>query len=215
LSPDVIKEEEFRALYEPADGTDAEAGRPRRFDSQRARIRELLRRLDAAEERERRHVEEAVARVREQALEEAREEYGRAAEAFRGAVDELRATVEGQSEIAGEEIVELAVAVASKVLRREIRRDDEFVVRLVRRCLLRIARRSSVQIRVHPEDHERIAQRAEELIAETGARHEVSIVKDQRVDRGGCVVETPDFVVDGTMRSQLGTAAEALAGEGT
>ena len=214
MSPDLIKNREFRGLYEPA--VDEERGAPlraRRFESNRVRFRELLDRLAAAEDRERRVVDAAVAEARESALADARAEYGIAADAFRAVASELHETISTRTEIARAEIVDLALAVAGKVLRREIRRDDDFVVRLVERCLHRIVERSSVRIRVHPGDHDRVAVQLEELAGEVGAPHEITVVKDQRVDRGGCIVETPDFVVDGTIRTQIATARQALRGD--
>ncbi len=216
MSPDLIKNREFRGLYEPTG--DEERGAPtraRRFESNRVRFRELLDRLAQAEDRERRVVAEAVAAVREDALSEARAEYGAAADALRAVASELHETIAARTEVAQGEIIDLAIAVAAKILRREIRRDDDFVVRLVERCLHRIVQQSSVRVRVHADDHDRVAGQLEELAGEVGASHEITIVKDRRVDRGGCIVETPDFVVDGTIRSQLATARQALEGDGS
>jgi flagellar assembly protein FliH len=216
LSPDVIKSGEFRELFEPAavDET-AAAARARRFESHRVRFRELLDRLAEAEDRERRNVAKAVARAREEARAEARADYGAAADTLRGVAAELREAIDSRTEIARAEIVALAVAVASKIVRREIRSDDEFVVRLVQRCLRGIARRSSVRVRVHPDDYDRVSEQVDDLLQEAGGHHEISVVKDRRADRGGCIVETPDFVVDGTIRSQLETARRVLEGDGS
>jgi flagellar assembly protein FliH len=117
--------------------------------------------------------------------------------------------------VAQEEIVELAVAVASKVLRREIARDDDFVVRLVRRCVLRIANRARVEVRVNPADLPRVREALAAPAPEGSPAHELVVIEDRRVERGGCVVQTPDFVVDGTVRTQLRAAAETLRGDGT
>jgi flagellar assembly protein FliH len=218
LSPDVIKKGEFRSLYQPADAPEDEGDdgilRARRYESHRVRFRELLDRLAEAEDRERRNVEKAARRAREEAEAEAREEYGRAADVFLGMADRLREAIDARTEIAREEIVELAVAIAGKIVRREIRRDDEFVVRLVRVCLRNIAGLSSVRVRLNPADHALVSERADDLAAEAGLHDGFSTVADRRVDPGGCIVETPDFVVDGTIRTQMTTARRVLQGDG-
>ncbi len=225
MSPDLIKRGDFRELYESADVETPDApapdqpevpaaGRPRRFESHRVRFRELLDRLAEAEDHERRAVEKAAAEAREKALAEARDEYGTAADALRAVATELHEAIGNRVDNARDDLVDLAIAVASKVARREIRRDDEFVIRLIQRCLRGIVRRSTVRVRVNPDEYDLIAQHTEDLTEESGGvHHEISIVKDRRVGRGGCIVETPDFVVDGTIESQLATAKQVLEGD--
>ena len=131
----------------------------------------------------------------------------------REAARRLARVVEDEREIARQEIVALAVAVASKILRREIAGDDAFTVRLVRRCLRKIVRAAEVRVNVHPTELERVRE-ALDFSSETGAgEHKLTVVPDRRVESGGCVVETPDFVVDGTLRTQLAAASQALQGE--
>ena len=105
-----------------------------------------------------------------------------------------------------------SIASTSKIVRREIARDDDFATRLVRRCLRRIANRTEVRVRLSPEDLQRVEAARGTLLAE-GAGHRVVLEGDRRVETGGCVVETPDFVVDGRPRTQLALAREAMEGE--
>ena len=214
----MIKDGEFRSLYLPtelsADAEGAALARSRRYESHRVRFRELLDRLAEAEDRERRNVAKAEARVREETETRARADYGEAADTFRAMAAKLGEAIDSRTEIARGDIVDLAVAVASKIVRREVRRDEEFVVRMVRVCLRNIAGLSSVRLRVNPADHARVAERADELAAEAGLHSGLSVLADRRVDPGGCIVETPDFIVDGTIRTQLATARRVLKGVG-
>jgi flagellar assembly protein FliH len=208
----VIKSRDFAALYSP-DGSDPDG--TARFRSSQRRAEELERRLAEAEAAHAGALAEAEQRGREQAEREAGEEWKAAVRAAHGAAEELRGAAARTREVAQEELVQLAVAVASKVLRREIARDDDFVVRLVRRCVLRIANRARVEVRVNPADLTRVRDALAQPAPEAGPAHELIVMEDRRVERGGCVVQTPDFVVDGTMRTQLQAAAEALRGDGT
>jgi len=211
LCPDVIKSRDFSALYSP-DGNDSDG--TARFRSSQRRAEELERRLARMEAGRAAELAEAERRGRAQAEEAARAELDAALKATRSAAEELRSTAVRSRGVAQEEIVRMAVAVASKVLRREIALDDDFVVRLVGRCVLRIANRARVEVRVNSADLPRVREALAAPAAAAGPAHELVVLEDRRIERGGCVVQTPDFVVDGTVRTQLQAAAEALRGDG-
>lgn len=212
MSRDVIKREDFRELFSAAGLPDAPRAASPRYSSARVRFHELVERLEQADERERRNVEQATTRAREEARAEARAEYDGAIAAFQAATEALQSAVHREVELASEELIDVATAIASKIVRREVRRDDDYVIRLVRRCLSKILRPTAVRIRVHPGDHERVAAAAASLAGETAVQHQLSFEPDPRVERGGCVVETPDFVVDARRETQLAAAATAVEG---
>jgi flagellar biosynthesis/type III secretory pathway protein FliH len=205
----VIKSRDFAALYAP-DGSDSDG--TARYRSSGRRAEELERRLAEAEAAHGQAVAEAERRGRAQAEAAARAEWEAAVQAARAAANELRGAAERTREVAQEEMIQMAVAVASKVLRREISRDDEFVVRLVQRCVLRIANRARVEVHVNPQDLAQVREALALPASGGGPAHELVVTEDRRVERGGCVVQTPDFVVDGTVRTQLRAATEALRG---
>lgn len=207
MSRDLIKRTEFSELYSRGEEG---VGAPLRYTSARVRFRELLDRITEAEARERRNVEKAVMETRAQVEEEALERWGEATEALRSIVTRVEEALEVEYEIAVDEILDLATSVASKIVRREIGRDDEFATNLVRRCLRRLANRTEVLVRVNPEDRAAIEAAGDALLTEAGAGHHLRFESDRRVDRGGCVVETPDFVVDGRPRMQVALAREAM-----
>jgi flagellar assembly protein FliH len=210
LSRDVIK----RAEFAPLDGVaiSDERGPSRHLGSAQARLRKLFDALDRAEADAARRVEEAAARARQDTRDELAAQLGDALTAVQAARAELVAAREREKDVAVEEIVAIAVAVAAKIVRREIRTDDELVLRLVRRCLRRIPLPSPVRVRLHPEDVQAVAA-AREAFALDDAGHQVAFEADRRVERGGCIVETPDFVVDGRALTQLAAAREALEGD--
>lgn len=221
MSRDLIKRDDFRELFAaaPAGSADdaappptGERGAGSRFSSARVRFRELLERLEAADERERRNVEKATVAAREAALAEARAEYEGVVETFRAATTSLQSAVDREVELATSELIDLATAIASRIVRREIHRDDDYVLRLVRRCLGKVLQPSVVRVRLHPEDRDRVAGAAASLVGESDTRHQLAFEADRRVERGGCVVEIPEFIVDARRDTQLAAAAAALGG---
>jgi flagellar assembly protein FliH len=207
LSRDLIRKSEFLELCllpeAGSAGTPAPGG---------VRVRQLVERLERAEEDAARRAQEAAERAEREAKARFTREFGAALTALQAAARELESAREREKEVAVEEIVHLAVAVAGKIVDREVRRDDEYVVRLVKRCLRRIPFPAPLRIRLHPEDVAAVSA-ARDLLAADGSAHRFTFEGDRRVERGSCVVDTPDFVVDGRARVQLATARAALEGD--
>jgi len=115
----------------------------------------------------------------------------------------LRETLLRQSE---RQLVQLALALAKRIVRREIAADDELFTALTRVALDRLGDARQATIRLHPEDHARLAGRGVEQWA---AAH-VSVVADPHVTRGGCLVESPFGFVDATIDAQFQELAQAM-----
>jgi flagellar assembly protein FliH len=122
-----------------------------------------------------------------------------AARALAAAVDEVRGTLAGLAAQAEQSAVELALALADKVLATSLELRPELVQELVVGALRGVAERELV-LEVHPDDVELLS----------GAIEGVELVPERRVARGGCVVRTPDGEIDARIGQQLERAAEAL-----
>lgn len=106
---------------------------------------------------------------------------------------QYKATLYNQVE---REVVKLAVEVARKIVHREIQADPEIIQTLVKVALGRVSERSSVTVRVNPIDYNFLLDRHQGWSREEGAGHEVTLVADKSVDRGGCLVQTECGDVD-------------------
>ena len=115
----------------------------------------------------------------------------------------LRETLLRQSE---RQLVQLALALAKRIVRREIAADDELFTALARVALDRLGDTRQATIRLHPEDHARLAGKGLEQWA---AAH-VTVVADPAVSRGGCLVESPFGFVDATIDAQFQELAQAM-----
>jgi len=214
LSPDVIKKREFHAQFTPlALPGDAVSAVAERFSSLPAQLERLEAELAEKERAHRQALAQAEERGRADAARRAEDSFGHAARSLVAAAEELRRRAAEEVTLVEHDVARLSAAIAAKIVRREIAHDDEFVTRLVRRCLLKVVGASRVTVRVHPSDHDRIARAERELAGEGTAGLALTIVSDRRVDRGGCIVETPNFVVDGRIQAQRQAAAQAMMGE--
>ncbi len=109
-----------------------------------------------------------------------------------------------------QELVALAMTVVRQLFRREIAREPEHVVGVVREALglLPVASRD-VRVHLHPDD----AALVRECLAPTEGERAWAIVEDPLQARGGCKVTTEQSAVDATARARLDALIASIAGD--
>jgi flagellar assembly protein FliH len=100
---------------------------------------------------------------------------------------------------AEEDIVRLAIAIARRILHREILVDSEALFGLVKAALSRIDQREIHQIRTHPQT----VRLLEEALRQTNNGRRIEISADSRLDRGALIVETAKGQLDASVETQL------------
>ena len=107
------------------------------------------------------------------------------------------------------DVVEVALAIAQKILLRELESDKEMIVRQVRQVLDLLLDKTLVTVRVHPQDLETLKSLQADLRKEfVGGDHLVLEAHDH-LELGGCLVEQPSLQLDARIQQQL----EAVAAE--
>jgi flagellar assembly protein FliH len=107
--------------------------------------------------------------------------------------------------------VSVASAIAARVIRRELVREPEIPLALIREALDLAAGSPQVRIRVNPADHGRLVPHMEMLVKEFSSLSAAEIVPDAAITPGGCCVETRFGVIDQQVESQLKRIEEELA----
>jgi len=115
----------------------------------------------------------------------------------------LRRQILQQSE---QQLVQLALALAKRIVRREIASDTELLGALARVALERLGEARPATIRLNPDD---FARSAAGRVEQWSAAH-VTVLPDPHVQRGGCLVESPFGFVDASIDAQLQELAGAL-----
>jgi len=149
----------------------------------------------------------------EQGLAEARaatETLGKALGAVVGEVSSRRESLVRQAE---RDLLGLAVAVAGRIVRRELQADTGAVARAVAEAASLAAERSRVVIRVNPADLEALGAAHQDLPRLFAEIQEVRVVGDETVERGGCRLITESGEVDMRVATQLERIGRLLAGE--
>ena len=109
-----------------------------------------------------------------------------------------------------QQMVQLALAVARRIVHREITLDPDLLIAMARVALDRLGDSAHVTIRLHPEDYTAMRRRPRHGVG----RHRTSrVVADSRVARGGCRVESDFGAMDAGVDAQIHELARALLGD--
>ena len=103
--------------------------------------------------------------------------------------------------------VELAFALAEKVLGAAFGADPALVCEVVAGALRRITDHDGIVIEVHPDDLEVVAAWIE---AGKSPRVSIDVREERRVGRGGCIVRTAEGEIDARLPEQLAVAEDLL-----
>lgn len=120
---------------------------------------------------------------------------------------ELRAQIADELE---RDAIELALALAAKILAGALELEPERVVDVVRGALRRVADRRQIVVLVDPQDLEIVSGAVGELQAQAGGIELCDVQADRRVGRGGAVVRTAEGEIDATVETQLQRARELM-----
>jgi flagellar assembly protein FliH len=105
------------------------------------------------------------------------------------------------------QVVQLALAIAARIIHREVAVDQELLVAMARVALDRLGDRASATIRLNPQDF--AAAGVDRLVGKSA----VQIVADASVNRGGCRVESDFGLIDVAVAAQLAEITTALLGD--
>ncbi len=107
--------------------------------------------------------------------------------------------------------VELALALAEKILGTALEVDPSLVASVVTGALRRVVDREGVVLDVNPADVELVRAATDRIASELGALPRLEVAGERRVGRGGCVVRTREGEIDARLETQLAARRRAAA----
>jgi flagellar assembly protein FliH len=149
----------------------------------------------------------------EAGLAEGRAQIAAALAALEEAVAAVGALRDATAEVVEREAVELAVAVAEKVVAGALAVEPERVLDVVRGALRRLAERRRVTVLVHPDDLELVRSAAPGFAGELGGIEHCEVQAERRLTRGSAVVRTDEGQIDASVETQLARARELVEAE--
>jgi flagellar assembly protein FliH len=158
-------------------------------------------------------MEQRIVEAREAGRSEGEVQGKRAAQAeMEGALQRIAATIHEVSELRGRlrnqaeaDLVRLALAIARKVVGREINTDPEAITGLVKAALEKVRVHEVLRVRVHPSHSGRVS----EYLAGYGAI-QAEVVADSAALLGTCIFETTRGSLDASVETQLSEIERGL-----
>jgi flagellar assembly protein FliH len=130
-------------------------------------------------------------------------------EAVRG-VQELRAQV---ADAVQRDAIDLALALAAKILAGALAARPELVVEVVQGALRRLSERRRITVLVNPADLDTVRAAIGEITAQGSGVELCDLQSDARVGAGGAIVRTAEGEVDASVHTQLERARDVIAAE--
>ena len=110
-----------------------------------------------------------------------------------------------------DELLELCLSIAEKVVRVSLRSSSEEVVRMIQTATERMKRQEWVHIYISGCDARQVAQISPALTTTLGALSQHIKVVPMADDEGGtCIVETPEEIVDASVSTQMSNIRDVL-----
>jgi flagellar biosynthesis/type III secretory pathway protein FliH len=111
------------------------------------------------------------------------------------------------------ELVQLALAVARKIVQHEIGVAPEAVAAIVRQALNRVENPARIRIRLHPEDVKLLGDVSPPLMSGRPEAGRVELEPDASITRGGCLIATDGGEIDARLERQFQVVEEAFRAE--
>jgi flagellar assembly protein FliH len=108
------------------------------------------------------------------------------------------------------QVLDLAVQLARKVIEREVENVPDLAVSVIRAALEEMDARTTVRVRVSPEDAELLRRKWDEVVPPVIGANRAELVVDPRVQAGGAIVETAQGQVDAQLESKLAQLTGSL-----
>ena len=112
-----------------------------------------------------------------------------------------------------QEVVELALHVARKVIRHELTVSQEAILRVVEEAMGQMDDPGRIAIRLHPQDLKRVRDAGQRMTSLLDKFDSVAFEEDAGLACGGCYIQTEFGDIDARVQEQLRTLEEALRAE--
>lgn len=154
---------------------------------------------------------EAARREADQiALAESRERLAALVQTLQAALDEYQRSKARLLAEAETGLIELALAIARRVCKRQAD-GDPAVAQANARCLLeRVRNAGDLELRVSPVEYETLRTAVAEFLDAADRHEHVAVIADAAVSRGDCILRSRDGEIDARIDTQLDAVAAAL-----
>lgn len=109
------------------------------------------------------------------------------------------------------QLLEISVDIAKKIIKKEVSEEPQVLINTVVEVLRGLSKEETkVVLRVNPAQVDITKQSVPEILNLAGIDARVTVLSDENISEGGCMVTTGNGVVDATIETQLSVISEAL-----
>ena len=109
-----------------------------------------------------------------------------------------------------ESISKLALIVAEHILDYEVTQNSDAFINQLRKAISELDNEIILKIHIHPDNYQALVEIKSELVEDKSRIENVKIVQNEKIGRGGCLLETNAGIIDARIDTQLSKIKEAL-----
>lgn len=107
-------------------------------------------------------------------------------------------------------VIRFTLAVAEQILRREVILDNTVVLQQIKEGLRRVLGVDNIKVRVNPVDEAMVREHRAAIASGSDSLRDMLIEADEKVERGGCILESDSGNVDVRISTQMKKIEAAL-----
>ncbi|MGB5106720.1 MAG: FliH/SctL family protein [Candidatus Zixiibacteriota bacterium] len=111
---------------------------------------------------------------------------------------------------ASAELLEMAFALANKIVLARGEAEKQIVLDTINACLREVLDKTRLTVKVNPAQSEFVKNQVQSLGGMNEATSHITVESDSRVRAGGCIIETDSGNADGRLENQLQVLHEKL-----
>lgn len=111
------------------------------------------------------------------------------------------------------DIMEISLDIAKKIIKNELQQDPTIIFDNIMNVLKDLSKEETkIALKVNPTQVSIVKQELPEMIQNSGMEAKLTVIPDNTIMEGGCMITTSNGMVDATIETQLAIISEALKG---
>ena len=111
------------------------------------------------------------------------------------------------------DILEISVDIARKIIKKEVEQDPQIILDSIVEVMRTISKEESrISVKVNPLQADLVKTELPEYISSMGVDAKITVLADDTIEEGGCILNTNNGIVDASLDTQLDIIREALKG---
>lgn len=111
------------------------------------------------------------------------------------------------------DILEISVDIAQKIIKKEVTQNPELILETILDVMKNISKdESKITVKLNPAQVEMVKTELPDYISSMGIEAKITVIGDDSISEGGCILNTNNGIVDASLDTQLDIIKEALKG---